>query len=80
MLDQFGEVNIQIPMMAYGRKMGTTAHITFATNERVVGFTRYANWEGRMITTPFNVKHDGKTFAIGSDSSKHRYYFKNQGK
>jgi hypothetical protein len=38
------------------------------------------NWAEEPVFVPFNVKHDGKGFAVGSDSSKQRFYFKNWNK
>ncbi len=52
--------------VAYGISSGTFAVIDAMTPERV---------KGSIGEKPFDVKHDGKVFAVGGGSSKMRFYF-----
>jgi hypothetical protein len=54
-----------------GVSLSTIACIREMTPERVKGSIPYSGTKSQA----FNVKHDGKSFAVGSGSSKMRFYF-----
>jgi hypothetical protein len=76
LINTTGEAHI--PMEAWPR--GTYSEglfITELTEDRVIGY-EYDNRK-EDFRAKFNVKHDGKRFARGSDSGKCFYYFKHVG-
>jgi hypothetical protein len=67
---------MRIQAMLYHRiPLSSVAVITKKTKDRVEGYIQYTYGEGRRN---FNVKHDGYKFAVGSDSAKQQYYFRNE--
>lgn len=68
-----------IPFCLWGRPTDTKAHISMLTSGRVHGYVA-SNFTGKETRKPFNVKHNGKVFSVGSGSAKQRFYFDNWSK
>ena len=68
-----------IPFCLWGSPTDTMAHISAMTADRVRGTVMFTN-AGEEVRRPFDVKHDGKVFSVGSGSAKQRFYFENWGK
>jgi hypothetical protein len=68
-----------IPFCLWGKPTGIEAHLYVMTADRVCGSV--VQRHGRLeVKTPFNVKHNGKVFSVGSGSAKQRFYFYNWSK
>jgi hypothetical protein len=66
-----------IPLVRYGTNVGIVAQISEMTTERVKGKIEYPS---DSSVVHFDVKHDGRMFAVGSGSAKQRFYFENWNK